>query len=600
MSKLKKIRYRFEKYGLSVTLFLLTEKLFDKIGIYIPYKYWIGYWESRATDLLKSYITSGSLKKRPFFSVIIMDYSGNQGELRSCVKSVSEQIYSRWEIHVISKEFTFQESGIDKSVRFHSSRYLSDGLNVALAEARGEFVLFLDSEWLMSPQCLLNFAALLDRDPLVDVLYSDHDNIDVTGRRFDPAFKPKWCPDSYFSGVFSIFPLVCRTDVVRSMNGFYREFDSCFEWDFGLRITETTERIERVPAVLFHRRRNEKEYLLSSVNDTFEVSIAHLEGSLERRGHKASVNPVEGCPGKFLIRYQCTDPERVSIIIPTRDSHRELDNCLESIFAKSKYMDFEIVLIDNNSRRPETTRVIEKWKRQKSEIFRVFSYEGAFNYSMVNNFGVENASGRYLLFLNDDTEIISVDWIEAMVEYAQQTSIGAVGALLLYPNGRVQHAGVVLGIGSCTGHVFRYFGEHDRGYCCRLQTVNNYSAVTGACLMCRREVFERAGGFDENLEVSFGDVDICLKLLELGYRNVYLPHVKLYHHESLSRGKDDTEEKLRRTDQEIAYLRSRWRKYIDDDPCYNPNLTRQYTDFSIRVDDVPIEPYLFPRRKAKL
>ena len=583
-----------------MTLFLLAEKLMDRIGIHIPYNYWIKYWETRSTDLLQFSVIPWSLPQRPFFSVIILDYAGDHGVLSSCVKSVSEQMYSSWEIHVISRESTFQECGVAAPVRFHSSGYISDGLNEALAVARGDFVLFLSLKWLISRQCLLKFALLLNADPLVDVLYSDHDSMDVTGRRFDPVFKPEWCPDSYFSGVFSIFPLVCRTDVVRRINGFYREFDSCFEWDFGLRIAETTDRIARIPAVLFHRRRNEKENLLSSVNDTFEVSIAHLEGSLKRRGHKASVNPVEGCSGKFMIRYRCADPERVSIIIPTRDNHRELDKCLESIFAKSKYKDFEIVLIDNNSRRPETAEVIEKWKRQKSEIFHVFSYEGAFNYSLVNNFGVENSSGRYLLFLNDDTEIISVDWIEAMVEYAQQTSIGAVGALLLYPNGRVQHAGVVLGIGSCTGHVFRYFGEHDRSYCCRLQTVNNYSAVTGACMMCRRDTFERAGGFDENLEVSFGDVDICLKFLALGYRNVYLPHVKLYHHESLSRGRDDIEEKLRRTDREIAYIRSRWQKYIDDDPCYNPNLTRQYTDFSVRADDVPIQPELLLKRKVKL
>ena len=579
-------------------MFLVAKKLLVKVGKRISYHYWIRYEESKSSHLNQLSTISNNLKKRHFFSVIILYYLGNHVLLDSCVKSILNQVYSHREIHVISQESALGEYMTDVPVRFHSAASLSHGLFEALELARGDFVLILSSQWLMSRYCLLKFAQLLDTEPLVDVVYSDHDNMDARGTRFAPEFKPQWCPDSYFSGVFSIFPLLCRTTVIRNVNVFDLEFDPFFEGKFGLRLTEVTDRIMRIPAVLFHKRKKGKENSSLNAKETLNAMIADFEVSLKRRGQEASVRPVEGCPGKFLVRYRRTNSERVSIIIPTRDHHRELDKCLVSIFEKSTYPDFEVVLIDNNSCRPETAEVIAKWKRQIPINFRVFSYNDAFNYSRMNNYGVKNTGGRYLLFLNDDTEIISVDWIEAMVEYAQQTSIGAVGALLLYPNGRVQHAGVVLGIGSCTGHVFRYFGEHDRGYCCRLQTVNNYSAVTGACLMCRREVFERAGGFDENLEVSFGDVDICLKFLELGYRNVYLPHVKLYHHESLSRGRDDSEEKKRRTDREIDYLRSRWKKYIDDDPCYNPNLTRKRTDFSIRFDDLWIEPDISLKRKT--
>ena len=600
INKLQKLRRWLYDYCASGTLFLLAKKLLVSVGKRISYRYWIKYEESRSLNPNQLSTIPNNLKKRHFFSVILLDYVGNHVLLDLCVKSILDQVYSHWEIHVISRESVLGEYITDVPVRFHSAESLSNELFKVLEIVRGDFVLILNSQWSMSRLCLLKFAQLLDTESLVDVVYSDHDNIDASGTRFGPEFKPQWCPDSYFSRVFSIFPIVFRTTVLRNVDVFDFEFDPFFEWKLGLRLTEATDRIMRVPAVLFNKRKIGKENSSLNAKETLNAMIAYLEGSLKRRGQEASVRTVESCPGKLLVRYRRTNSDKVSIIIPTRDHHRELDKCLVSIFGKSTYPDFEVVIIDNNSSRPETAEVIDKWKRKIPRNFRVFSYKDAFNYSRLNNYGVKNTSGRYILFLNDDTEIITEDWIEAMVEYVQLPSIGAVGALLLYPDGRVQHAGVILGVGSCTGHVFRSFGEHGRSYCCRLQTVNNYSAVTGACMMFRRELFEQAGGFDESLEISFNDVDLCLKFLELGYRNVYLPHVKLYHHESLSRGKDDTEEKLRRTDREIAYIRSRWKKYIDDDPCYNPNLTRQDSDFSVRVDDLRMELSLLPKRKVKI
>ncbi len=600
ISKLNKLYSWFEEYGTSAALFLVAEHLMLKAARRVPYCYWTKYWETRWDDLGRWVSISSSFQQRPLFSVIIANDTGNHLALSSCLRSVSEQVYDNWELHVATHAMTVEESEFDTRVRFHSSESLWQGLNKALDSAKGEFILLIGSDWIMSRYCLFEFALLLNTSPLVDVIYSDHDNIDVNGRRFNPVFKPQWCPDSYFSGVFSIFPGAYRTALLRSIDGFDYRFEPCFEWDLGLRITETTNRIARIPAVLFHRRLDETEELPSCTDAIVEASISALERSLRKRGQSVNIKPVEGYTGKYLVRYRRTDSEKVSIIIPTRDHSKELNSCLESVFSKSTYRNFEVVLVDNQSRRTETAEVIAKWKGENPDIFHTVNYEDEFNYSRVNNVGVVNASGSYLVFLNNDTEVVTEDWIEALMEYAQMPSIGAVGALLLYPNGRVQHAGVVVGLHGCADHVFRHFREADWGYECRLQTVTNYSAVTAACMMCRREVFEQAGGFDENLPISFNDVDLCLKFVELGYRNVYLPHVKLYHHESFSRGKDDTEEKLRRTDREIAYIRSRWKKYIDDDPCYNPNLTRQDSDFSVRVDDLRMELSLLPKRKVKI
>lgn len=256
---------------------------------------------------------------------------------------------------------------------------------------------------------------------------------------------------------------------------------------------------------------------------------------------------------------------------------------MRSIFEKTTYPNYEVLVIDNGSNEQETANIISKWKAKEPDRFRCVIYDVPFNFSKIMNYAVTQAKGKYLMLLNNDTEVVTADWMTAMVEQAQRPSIGAVGALLLYPNNSIQHAGVVVGLGGVAGHSHKYYPADAPGYFYQLQTVNNYSAVTAACLMCRREVFEAVGGFEEELQIAFNDVDFCLEILEKGYRNIYLPHVVFYHYESLTRGFEDTPEKQARFAKEIEYMRSRWRYIIEWDSCYSPNLTKDREDYSMDI-----------------
>ena len=241
------------------------------------------------------------------------------------------------------------------------------------------------------------------------------------------------------------------------------------------------------------------------------------------------------------------------------------------------------MLIDNGSKEDKTAKIIAKWEQKESRRFKCYKFDIPFNYSKINNYAVNHTQGDYLLFLNNDIEVITPDWIDAMVEQAQRPSIGVVGALLLYPDQTIQHAGVIIGLGGAAGHSHKNYLSNSAGYYDQILTVNNYLALTGACLMCRREVFTAVGGFEEKLAVAYNDVDLCLKIIDRGYRNVYLPHVRLYHYESKSRGREDTPEKLARYMQETKYIQNKWQKFIDYDPCYSIHLTRELEDYSMRM-----------------
>jgi GT2 family glycosyltransferase len=317
----------------------------------------------------------------------------------------------------------------------------------------------------------------------------------------------------------------------------------------------------------------------------YEASEKAIQDAIDRRGEAGIVKGVPGFLGHHLVRYEITDYKKVSIIIPTRDLGEVLDRCLESIFTKTTYPNYEVIVIDNGSVQDYTFKVFSKWSSQEPGRFKCYRLDIPFNFSKINNYGVSQATGDYLLFLNNDTEVLNPDWMNAMVEQVQRPQIGAVGALLLFPDNTIQHAGVVMGLGGVAGHGYYAMESDIPGYFGNVVGFNNVSAVTGACLMCRREVFEKIGGFDEQLTVAYNDVDLCLKMLDKGYRNLYLPHVKLYHHESKSRGYEDTPEKKERLNRESKIIAGRWQKYIDNDPCYSPHLTRVCQNFSIKVQD---------------
>ncbi|WP_242041431.1 glycosyltransferase [Leptolyngbya sp. FACHB-261] len=515
--------------------------------------------------------------------------------LKEAIESVLSQIYQHWELciaddastesHVgqILSEYSSKDSRI-KVVFREENGHISLSSNSALEIATGEFVALLDHDDLLTPDALYEVAYLLNRHPDADMIYSDEDQINEREQLKSPFFKPDWCPDSFLSRMYTCHFSVYRKVLIEQIGGFREGYEGSQDYDLALRFTEQTKKIFHIPRILYHWRihPNSTAYSLACKSYAVEAAIKALSDALDRRAEPGVVVPIPA-EGRYIIRYKIEKLDLVSIIIPTRNLGKTLDKCLTSIFEKTVYPNYEVLLIDNGSTEVETIGVIDKWKEKEPTRFKSQSLDIPFNYSKINNHAAKAASGRYLLFLNNDTEVLTSDWINALVEQAQRPSIGAVGALLLYPDNTVQHAGLVIGIGGLIDHGHKHYPAKHLGYFGQLQTINNYSAVTAACLMCRREVFEEVGGFEEELAVAFNDVDLCFKMVEKGYRNIYLPHVILYHYESKSRGYDTTSEKHNRLVKEMEYLKSKWGKHLDYDPCYSPNLTKSRYDFSIDI-----------------
>jgi O-antigen biosynthesis protein len=419
---------------------------------------------------------------------------------------------------------------------------------------------------------------MLNKHPESDMIYSDEDKIDETNQRRHPFFKPDWSPDSFLSRMYTCHLGVYRRSLITEIGGFRVGFEGSQDYDLVLRFTEKTDKIFHIPKVLYYWRIHAQSASSGAAAKpyAYEAGQRAIEAALQRRGEPGRVSGVSECPGHYTIRYDIQTHDLVSIIIPTRDLGRLLNQCLESIFEKTTYPNYEIVLVDNGSTEPYAEKVMSDWLNKEPNRLRCYTNGIPFNYSKLNNFGVSKASGKYLLFLNNDTEVLTPDWIEAMVEQAQRPSVGAVGTLLLYPDNTIQHAGVILGLGGIAGHEHSLLPATASGYFNRVISINNHSALTGACLMCRREVFEAVGGFNEDLAVAFNDIDLCLRIVDAGFWNVYLPHAILYHHESKSRGQEDTPEKKARFQREIDYMQEHWAALIKSDPCYNPNFSLQY------------------------
>ncbi|NES04402.1 MAG: tetratricopeptide repeat protein [Okeania sp. SIO2F4] len=524
-----------------------------------------------------------TFRYQPLISIILPEKKASP-DIQETIESVINQIYPNWELHYIADKLpqNIEPENRIKLVLKRENQDIATDLNSALALATGDFITLLNPDDLLTPDALYQMALFLNKHPDADMIYSDEDKLTSQGKLTQPYFKPDWCPDSFLSRMYTGHLCIYRRELLEKLNGFRVGYESSYEYDLILRLTEVSQKIFHIPKVLYHNRISENPL---EINQTISEETAKkaLTQALARRGEIGKIYSVPNHPGFYQVRYQISDKKLVSIIIPTRNLGNILDRCLESIFTKTTYPNYEVIVIDNGSDEPETLSIIEEWKKKQPERFKSYELNIPFNFSKLNNFAVEKAEGDYLLFLNNDTEVKTADWLEAMVEQAQREKIGAVGALLLYPDNTIQHAGVVLGMRSVADHSHRGFSPTNAGYKGQIISINNYSAVTAACLMCRREVFEQIGGFDEELAVAFNDVDLCLKMLHKGYQNIYLPHAVLYHHESKSRGVENTGQKQLRFQKEIKDMKQRWKHLIDEDPCYNPHLTRQQEDFSLRI-----------------
>ena len=536
---------------------------------------------------------------KPTISILVPTYNTPEDVLREMIDSVIDQVYPYWELCIaddcstdpkvleVLEDYANNDERIKIVVRTENG-HISAASNSALTVASGEYVGLLDHDDELTPHALYEVVRLLNEHPNADMIYSDEDKRGMDGRLLSAYFKPDWSPDAFMSRMYSCHFGVYRRTIFEQIGGFRVGYEGSQDYDLVLRFSEQTNNIFHIPKILYHWR-----IIATSVASghsakpyAYDAGTRALTDAMHRRGEPGRIEMHPDIPGNYIPRYNLKEYGLVSIIIPTRNLGDVLDRCLTSIFGKSTYPKYEIIIIDNGSDESESLDVLKSWKKRRPSQLKIYTLDIPFNYSKLNNFAVSKANGEYLLFLNNDTEVITSYWIEGMVEQAQRSTIGAVGTKLLYPDDTLQHGGVILGVGGVGNHVHRGIHKTAYGYFSQAITVNNYSAVTAACLMCRREVFEQVEGFDENLEVAFNDIDLCLRIGAAGHHNIWLPHIQLYHHESKSRGYEDSGEKVQRLMKEDAYVRNRWEGIIKNDPYYNPNLTRENVDYSLSLKTV--------------
>jgi GT2 family glycosyltransferase len=462
--------------------------------------------------------------------------------------------------------------------------HISEASNSALALVDAEFVALMDHDDLLTPDALYWVAKAIKQNPDVQLIYSDEDKMDLQGQRYAPYFKPDWNPELFLSHNFICHLGVYKTKSVRSIGGFDSSFDGAQDYDLALRYVDklSAEQIVHIPRILYHWRAvegstahgvHEKPYAEEKIAKAVVSALKHKQRPAEVINH-------EKLPGTLRVRYLLPDKlPLVSIVIPTRNGFNLLHRCVESIFSKTNYANYELIIIDNGSDDFITLRYLQRL--QHDNRVTVIRDESPFNYSALNNKAVLQAKGEIIALLNNDLEGINDDWLDEMVSFAQHSEIGAVGAKLYYPNDTIQHAGVIVGLGGVAGHSHKHFPRDNPGYCGRLLLTQNLTAVTAACLVLRKEVYNAVGGLDEkNLSVAFNDVDFCLRIREQGFLNVWTPYAEMYHYESATRGYEDTPEKQARFTQEVDYMQQRWGESLLIDPAYNPNLTVEREDFS--------------------
>lgn len=560
------------------------------------YTQWLGLYD-RTNAVRDRSIGSrlDKLQNKPLISVVMPVYNTDRTWLRACIESVRAQHYQNWELCIAddASPATHVRSVLDDYVA-HDPRirveyrdkngHISAASNTGLDMARGEFVALLDHDDELHPMALLVMAEAIDANPQWQMIYSDEDKIDTRGRRYDPYFKADFNYE-LFLGQNCVSHLgVYNTSLLREIGGFQLGMEGSQDWDLALRCVERlrSDQIGHVAAVLYHWRAIPGSTALSGDQKSYahDAGYKAVTAHLARVASGATAEPVAGLPGNYRIRYPVTFPEpRVSLIVPTRDRVHLLKMCVTSILQKTEYKNYEILVVDNGSVEAETLDYFASLVDHP--LVRVLPYPHPFNYSAINNFAVAHTEADVVGLVNNDIEAIGPDWLTEMVSHAVRPGVGCVGAMLYYPNDTVQHAGVILGFGGIAGHGHHAHPRGSLGYFGRLALVQDYSAVTAACLLVRREVYNEVGGLDESLKVAFNDVDFCLRVRAAGYRNVWTPAAELYHHESASRGHEDTPEKVARFESEILFMRNRWGDALDQDPAYNPNLSVNTTPFAL-------------------
>ncbi len=540
----------------------------------------------------------------PKISIIVPVYRTPEKFLREMIDSVRAQTYSGWQLCIadgsayregepgygsterILKKYAADDPRIVYEV-LEENRGISGNTNAALALADGEYIALLDHDDVLEDTALFEVVSFLQENRC-DVLYTDEDKTDMELRLYyEPHFKPDFAPDLLRSNNYICHLFVAKREIAAQAGGFRKEYDGSQDYDFILRCTETASSVGHIPKALYHWRCHPGSTAANQESKMYcyEAGQRAIADHLERTGLRGRVDMLPHL-GFYHVRYELPEEPLVSILIPNKDQRDVLKRCLDSILEKSTYGNYEILVIENNSTEEETFACYRELEADPR--IRVLTWEGPFNYSGINNFGAREAKGEYLILLNNDTEVIAPGWIEEMLSDCMRKDVGAVGARLLYPNGTIQHAGVVIGLGGVAGHVFSGIGGSDPGYFGRAMIRQDYSAVTAACLMVSTQDYSAVGGMDETLAVAFNDIDFCLKLRKEGKLIVYNPAAELFHHESLSRGEDDTADKHCRFLKESDLMQERWAWYYEEgDPYYNPNLSLVLQDgpFALKGQD---------------
>ena len=530
---------------------------------------------------------------KPLISVIMPVYNPRPAWLIAAIESVRRQIYPDWELCIADDASTDaairpileRYAKADRRIRVvfrETNGHISAASNSALNLARGDWVALLDHDDLLAEPALFWVAEAAGRHPEAQLIYSDEDKIDAAGRRCDPYFKCDWNLDLFYSHNLFSHLGVYRAALVRQIGGFREGFEGSQDYDLALRCIERLgpDAIHHIPRVLYHWRVHKE----STAHDAAAKPYAMLAGEralnehFRRRGLAARAELIGH---GYRIRYPLPKaPPRVSLIIPTRNGLPLIRQCVESILEKTTYPNYEILIVDNGSDDPATLDYLAAIASEAR--VRIIRDDRPFNFSALNNAAVRQAEGVVVGLINDDIEVITPDWLGEMVSLALQPGIGAVGARLLYPNDTLQHGGIVLGLGGLAAHAHKYSRRCEHGYFGRASLVQGFSAVTAACLVIRKAIYEEVGGLNEtDLAVAYNDVDFCLGVREAGYRNVWTPYAELYHHESASRGSENTREKQDRFAKEVAYMKARWGSLLLNDPAYSPNHTLDYEDFSL-------------------
>lgn len=532
--------------------------------------------------------------RQPLISVLMPVYNTPEKFLKEAVESVLDQAYENWELciaddcstqrHVkrVLDEYARRDSRIKVIYRTENG-HISRASNSALELIKGEWVAMLDHDDLLRPNALAEVVLVINRHPNAELIYSDEDKIDALGRRYDPYFKPDFSRELFRSQNYLNHLTVHRSDNIRAVGGWRVGFEGSQDYDLNLRIFERIDpkKIWHIPKILYHWRAANGSTALKGTEKSYAylAGLKALNEHVGRVGLPAQVKKVADT-SYYRIHFSVPEPQPlVSLVVPTRDNVEMLSRCIESIQGKTTYPNYEIIVVDNGSVQPKTFTYFEDLQRMKN--VQILRYNKPFNFSAINNFAVKLAKGSIIGLINNDIEVISPNWLTEMVSWAVQPDVGCVGAKLYYSNDTVQHAGIILGIGGVAGHSHKYFSREADGYFSRLKVVQNLSAVTAACLVVRKSVYEEVGGLNESdLAVAFNDVDFCLKVREVGYWNVWTPYAELYHLESISRGAEDNPEKLCRFQAEVKYMQQQWE--LVPDPYYSVNLTLVREDFSIK------------------